>query len=147
MICFVVLVKCISLLPVVPSLSRIPVSEQFRDKSRLSPFTKSFPCVASPIQSYLFFLKSFHCHTSENSTVSPAIATDPKTPPCKSFPCHTCETPRGLHSYSDGWALSRVLSSLDATLMDLLANVANKELTGSSKPFRCNTYTKPREAW
>jgi len=37
---------------------------------------------------------SFPCHTSENSPVSPAIATDPKTPSRKSFPCHTSDTPR-----------------------------------------------------
>jgi len=147
MICFVVLVKCISLLPVVPSLSRIPVSEQFRDKSRLSPFTKSFPCVASPIQSYLFFLKSFHCHTSENSTVSPAIATDPKTPPCKSFACHTSETPRGLHSDTVGRALARALSPLSATLMNHTAKGCKQRTYELAKPFRCDTYTKPGEGW
>src|SRR6266581_892833 len=40
--------------------------------------------------------KLFPCHTSENSPVSPAIATDPKTPLCKSRICHTSETPGGL---------------------------------------------------
>src|SRR5260370_16270554 len=38
----------------------------------------------------------FPCHTSENSPVSPAIATDPKTPLSNPCICHTCETPRGL---------------------------------------------------
>ena len=39
--------------------------------------------------------KSFLCHTSENSSVSPIIATDPKSLLRKSFACHTSETPRG----------------------------------------------------
>ena len=38
-------------------------------------------------------LKFFPCHRSENSPVSPAVATDPKTPYRKSFSCHTSETP------------------------------------------------------
>ena len=38
---------------------------------------------------------SFPCHTSENSPVSPTIATDPKSLLRKSFACHTSETPRG----------------------------------------------------
>src|SRR5207249_5283412 len=32
---------------------------------------------------------SNHCHTSEKSPVTPIIATDPKTPSCKSLVCHT----------------------------------------------------------
>ncbi len=35
------------------------------------------------------------------------------------------------------------ISPLVATLMDLLASVANKRLTARAKPFRCNTYKKP----
>ena len=35
------------------------------------------------------------------------------------------------------------ISPLVATLMDLLASVANKRLTAMAKPFRCNTYKKP----
>src|SRR5437762_25920 len=31
------------------------------------------------------------CHTSENSPVTPIIATDPKTPSRKSCVCHTCD--------------------------------------------------------
>src|SRR5438067_672220 len=31
------------------------------------------------------------CHTSEKSPVTPIIATLPKTPSRKSFPCHTCD--------------------------------------------------------
>src|SRR5947207_10874479 len=31
------------------------------------------------------------CHTSENSPVTPIIATLPKTPSCKPFVCHTCD--------------------------------------------------------
>jgi hypothetical protein len=44
--------------------------------------------------------KSFPCHRSENSPVSPTIATDPKTRVSKSSACHTSETPRGLLSPS-----------------------------------------------
>jgi hypothetical protein len=44
------------------------------------------------------FPKFFPCHTSENSPVSPGIATDPKTPFSKSCICHTSETPRGRFS-------------------------------------------------
>ncbi len=40
--------------------------------------------------------KSFACHTSENSSVSPIFATLLKTPFRKSFACHTSETPRGV---------------------------------------------------
>src|SRR5712691_6845749 len=40
------------------------------------------------------FLKFFPCHTSENSSVSPVTATDPKMPSRKPFACHTSETPR-----------------------------------------------------
>src|SRR2546426_3477516 len=36
---------------------------------------------------------SFPCHTSENSPVSPILATDPKSLLRKSFACHTSETP------------------------------------------------------
>jgi len=145
MICFVVLVKYISLLPVVPSLSRIPVYEPLHLKPRRSPFPKSFTYLVTSSRSCFLFSKSFHCHTSENSPVSLAIATDPKMPSRKSFSCHTSETPRGLHSDTVGRAVSRALSSLAATLMDLLANVANKRLTNFPKSFRCNTYTKPGE--
>src|SRR3989454_11988237 len=41
------------------------------------------------------FPNSFPCHTSENSPVSPILATDPKTHLSKSCICHTSETPRG----------------------------------------------------
>src|SRR3989441_7410754 len=37
---------------------------------------------------------SFPCHTSESSSVSPIIATDPKMHLSKSCICHTSETPR-----------------------------------------------------
>ena len=35
--------------------------------------------------------KSCICHTSENSPVTPIIATDPKMRSCKSCVCHTCD--------------------------------------------------------
>jgi hypothetical protein len=37
--------------------------------------------------------KSFPCHTSEISPVTPLVATDPKIPSCKPFACHTSDTP------------------------------------------------------
>src|SRR3989475_3672625 len=40
--------------------------------------------------------KSFPCHTSENSPVSPIIATLPKTGVSNPCVCHTSETPRGI---------------------------------------------------
>src|SRR6266704_3085958 len=51
-----------------------------------------FPCTR--------FRNSFACHTSENSPVSPAIATDPKTPPNNPCICHTSETPLGSFRFS-----------------------------------------------
>src|SRR6266478_2576104 len=42
----------------------------------------------------------FPCHTSENSPASPTVATDPKTPHCKSCICHTSETPLGLVAHN-----------------------------------------------
>ncbi len=42
--------------------------------------------------------KSFPCHRSKNSPVSPAIATDPRTALSNPCVCHTSETPRGLLS-------------------------------------------------
>src|SRR5438874_12708399 len=39
--------------------------------------------------------KPFICHRSENSPVSPLLATLPKSLSCKSFVCHTSDTPRG----------------------------------------------------
>ena len=49
---------------------------------------------SNPI-SYPRFPNSFGCHTSENSPVSPTIATDPKTHVSNPCICHTSETPRG----------------------------------------------------
>src|SRR5260370_18706205 len=40
--------------------------------------------------------KSFPCHRSEKTPVSPAIATDPKTHLSKSCICHTSDTPPGV---------------------------------------------------
>src|SRR5258708_7700721 len=48
------------------------------------------PTLPSP--SFLFS-KSFPCHTSENSPVSPVIATLPKTHVSNPFACHTSEPP------------------------------------------------------
>src|SRR5713226_8814623 len=64
-----------------------PARPARRHAARLSSFT-SFPYLAN----------SFPCHTSENSPVSPSIATLPKTPVSNPCVCHTCETPRGWGS-------------------------------------------------
>src|SRR3989449_11145816 len=42
------------------------------------------------------FANSFACHRSNNSPVSPAIATDPKTHVSNPCICHTSETPGDL---------------------------------------------------
>src|SRR5712691_727777 len=49
-----------------------------------------------PLFSYFLFSNSFPCHRSENSPVSLAIATLPKTAISNPCACHTCETPRGV---------------------------------------------------
>jgi hypothetical protein len=60
----------------------------------LSP--KSSPYLVTSLPPYfLFFSKSFPCHTSENSPVSPTIATLPKTAVSKPSVCHTSEPPGG----------------------------------------------------
>jgi len=86
-----------------------------RGYSRRSPFPKSLPhnLFADPhllnLYATIFYKnipgrgcslcsKSFPCHTSENSPVSPAIAIDPKTPLFKSCICHTSEPP-GVGTY------------------------------------------------
>src|SRR6266849_1227862 len=61
---------------------------------QLCPPFNCVPCLI-PISSPLS-TKSITCHTSENSLVSPSIATLPKARVSNPSPCHTCETPRGL---------------------------------------------------
>src|SRR6266568_6801050 len=56
--------------------------------------TPSVSLRSVPLPHYL--PKSFPCHTSENSPVSPAIATDPKTHLSKSCICHTSDIPPGV---------------------------------------------------
>jgi hypothetical protein len=62
-----------------------------------APVTKSFPYFVTSLSPYLLCSISFPCHTSENTPVSPIIATDPKTPLSNPCVCHTSETPRGVH--------------------------------------------------
>src|SRR6266568_1491639 len=77
------------------STSLNSASSAFSVISVLNPsFPFSFDCQFSTSPSR----KCFPCHTSENSPVSPTIATDPKTLVSKSCICHTSETPRGLLS-------------------------------------------------
>ena len=49
-----------------------------------------------PVFPYFLFSNSFPCHRSENSPVSLAIATLPKTPVSNPCVCHTSETPPGV---------------------------------------------------
>src|SRR5713226_1445617 len=56
--------------------------------------THKIPLVNS-FESMQHFSKFFPCHTSENSPVTPLVATDPKSPSRKPFVCHTSETLRG----------------------------------------------------
>src|SRR6184192_1509386 len=70
-------------------------------RTRLSiacPASPMRPCRAvlltppSPTPAFLQNVaNSCICHTSENSPVTPIIATDPKTPSRKSCVCHTCD--------------------------------------------------------
>src|SRR5712692_7589203 len=48
-----------------------------------------------PVFPHFLFPNSFPCHRSENSPVSPIIATLPKTGVSNPCVCHTSETPRG----------------------------------------------------
>src|SRR6266851_4088725 len=56
--------------------------------------TPSISLRSVPLPHYL--PKSFPCHRSENSPVSPIIATDPKTHLSKSCICHTSDIPPGV---------------------------------------------------
>src|SRR6266581_7928963 len=55
----------------------------------------ALPARAPFPNSFSLFSKPFACHTSKNSPVSPATATDPKTDVSKSCICHTSEPPGG----------------------------------------------------
>src|SRR5260370_189389 len=65
-----------------------------------------------------FSPKSFSCHRSENSPVSPTIATLPRTHLSKSSICHTSETPREVVTPNIPTNLSTF-----QTLFDLLIDV------------------------
>ncbi len=58
-----------------------------------SPLNHSFSCLLTSLSPYFLFSKSFPCHTSDNSPVSPVIATLPKTNVSNLFVCHTSEPP------------------------------------------------------
>ncbi len=94
----------------VPFLSRIPVPQQPSHKSHgINLFADPHPL--TPVASifykniggweYSLSPKSFPCHTSENSPVSPTIATDPKTHVSNPSICHTSETPPGGSTHFD----------------------------------------------
>src|SRR6266566_3885359 len=128
-----VFVKRISRSTAAPSLTRspfpLPLSTKshainlFGDPRPLNLYATIFyknirgrGCSLSP--------KSFPCHTSENSPVTPAIATDPKMLLSKSCICHTSETPRGGYSRPStdplprggGATLPHLKSPISATL-------------------------------
>src|SRR5216683_2949256 len=60
----------------------------------------SFPYLVTSLPPYFLFSKSFPCHTSENSPVSPTIATLPKRGVSNPSLCHTSETPGGGFPFS-----------------------------------------------
>jgi hypothetical protein len=74
-------------------------------RSSEGTITKSVPYLVTSLPPFLFS-NSFPCHTSENSPVSPSIATLPKTAVSKPNTCHTSEPPRGC-SRSDSAHLPR----------------------------------------
>ncbi len=59
----------------------------------------SFPYLVTSLPPYFLFSKSFPCHTSENSPVSPTIATLPKRGVSNPSLCHTSETPGGASHF------------------------------------------------
>ncbi len=61
-----------------------------------APVTKSFSYLATSLRPYFLFSNSFACHTSENSPLSPTIATLPKTRVSNPCVCHTSEPPGGI---------------------------------------------------
>src|SRR5260370_28130712 len=61
--------------------------------------TPSITLRSVPLPHYL--PKSFPCHRSENSPVSPAVATLPKAHLSKPCICHTSDPPGGSHGLSD----------------------------------------------
>src|SRR2546425_12547973 len=79
--------------------------------------------------------KFFPCHTSENSPVSPILATDPKTYLSKSCTCHTSESP------PRGSCLSVRL--LQALLSRRLEFVAKHPAGKSGQPRRFRSKHKP----
>jgi hypothetical protein len=68
-------------------------------RSSEGTITKSVPYLVTSLPPYLLSSNSFPCHTSENSPVSPSIATLPKTAVPKPNICHTSETPRGVFPF------------------------------------------------
>src|SRR6266478_1825830 len=99
-------------LPCLPPNPRFQCSNLFADPHPLTPVASIFykniggqgallsfqrPHVQPSNVStcFLFSPNSFPCHTSENSLVSPTIATLPKTPVSNPRVCHTSETPGG----------------------------------------------------
>ena len=94
-------------IPLAPSPKPFPLN-LFADPHTLNPYAAILyknMAGEGPSQ-HTVSLKFFPCHRFENSPVSPAVATLPKTPYRKSFACHTSETPyfqkRLRPSRSDG---------------------------------------------
>ena len=81
-------------IPLPPSPKFFPLIP-FADPHTLNPYAAILykkMAGAGPSQRTVS-LEFFPCHRSENSPVSPAVATLPKTPYRKSFACPTSETP------------------------------------------------------
>src|SRR5260370_40291907 len=64
-----------------------------------APVPKSVSSLVTSLRPYFLFSNPFPCHTSENSPVSPTIATLPKTRVSNPCVCHTSETPPGVFPF------------------------------------------------
>ena len=76
----------VSFRPSLPLRPSFPLSAP----AQFSRFAFHFPISHFPLS---VFSKSFPCHTSGISPVTPSFATDPQILSCKLFACHTSDTP------------------------------------------------------
>src|SRR5882762_1940032 len=111
------------------------VAAQLRRSSNSVPFLISISDYPTP--------KSFTCHTSGKSPVSPSIATLPKTRVSILSICHTYEAARGAWT-SPALRLSNAYSSSWTGLRDpqtsLIPRVTSYEISRRPSPFCSATY-------
>ncbi len=130
-----------ALQPSLPPLQPISVYVCHRSEVARNPKDlPSFPYILTLLLPYLSFFKSLPCHTSENSPVSPPIATDPKMPLSKSFACHTSETPRWPHSDANPKGSLSCPNLFSCNTYGHSRKCCKQKTYGMAKPFRCNTY-------